>query len=293
MNTMTVQGIDVSDFQGATPNTNGLSFLFTKATEGTTYVNPEQTAQAEHGRGNGLVVGFYHFLWPGNIAAQAAYFVAKAASQAGDVLGCDWETTEVGTRASSAEKDQFLAEVKSLRPGHKVVLYCNRDFWINHDTSSDCGDGLWIADPNAAPGNPDVKHPWLFHQYSENGGIDHDVANFPTTAALRAWADPASPAPTPAKPVVHLAHVIAAAHTDPGAAQGHTTYKAEVLVVENALVAEGLLDKRWADGSFGTATITAYAALQRRDGYTGTAANGIPGQASLTKLGKAHNFTVA
>jgi peptidoglycan hydrolase-like protein with peptidoglycan-binding domain len=39
------------------------------------------------------------------------------------------------------------------------------------------------------------------------------------------------------------------------------------------------------DGSFGTKTISAYAAWQRHLGYAGTAADGIPGRASLTKLG--------
>ena len=92
--------------------------------------------------------------------------------------------------------------------------------------------------------------------------------------------------------VVDLSHVVTAARRDPGAAQGHTTYRAEVLTVERALVAEGLLDKRWADGSFGSKTVTAYGALQRRYGYTGADADGIPGMASLTRLARAHDFTV-
>lgn len=91
---------------------------------------------------------------------------------------------------------------------------------------------------------------------------------------------------------VSLAHVVAAAKADPSAGQGHTTYRTEVLVVERALRAEGLLAAEWVDGSFGSKTVTAYAALQRRYGYTGTAADGIPGLASLTKLGHAHGFSV-
>ncbi|MFJ6214852.1 N-acetylmuramoyl-L-alanine amidase [Streptomyces sp. NPDC092296] len=91
---------------------------------------------------------------------------------------------------------------------------------------------------------------------------------------------------------VSLAHVVAAAKADPKAAQGHTTYRDEVLVVEKALQAEGLLAAQWVDGSFGTKTITAYAALQRRYGYSGADADGIPGRKSLTKLGGAHDFSV-
>lgn len=98
---------------------------------------------------------------------------------------------------------------------------------------------------------------------------------------------------TPAtKPKVSLAHVVAAARKDPPAADGHTTYKAEVLLVEKALAAEKLLAAQYVDGSFGTKTISAYAALQKRYGYTGSAADGIPGKTSLTRLGDKHGFTV-
>ncbi|MFF4574375.1 hypothetical protein [Streptomyces sp. NPDC001410] len=65
-----------------------------------------------------------------------------------------------------------------------------------------------------------------------------------------------------------------------------------MLLVEKALRAEGLLSSQWVDGSFGTKTITAYNRLQERYGYHGASAGGIPGKASLTRLGKAHGFDV-
>jgi hypothetical protein len=86
--------------------------------------------------------------------------------------------------------------------------------------------------------------------------------------------------------------VVAAAKKDPAAPQGHTTYKAEVLVVERALKAEKLLEAAYVDGSFGTLTISAYAQWQRRLGYTGKSADGIPGMTSLKKLGERHGFHV-
>ena len=93
---------------------------------------------------------------------------------------------------------------------------------------------------------------------------------------------------------VSLSHVVTAARTDPGAAQGHTTFPADVRPVEAALVAEGLLDPAFGDdGSFGSRTVDAYAAFQRRQGFTGANADGIPGQSTLTALGSRHGFTVA
>lgn len=94
------------------------------------------------------------------------------------------------------------------------------------------------------------------------------------------------------KPVVSLLHVVEAFRKDAPAAQGHTTYKAEVLIVERALQAEGLLAKEWVDGSAGTKTRDAYSAWQRHLNYTGSDADGIPGATSLKKLGSKHGFTV-
>jgi GH25 family lysozyme M1 (1,4-beta-N-acetylmuramidase) len=185
---MLTYGIDVSTSQSEElPGTMpGQEFVFIKATEGHTYVSPVQKAQAAAARKHGRVVGFYHFLWPGNIERQARYFVEKCASVPGDVLAVDWETTGDGTRASNAEKDQMLAAVKRLRPNHRVVLYCNRDFWFNHDETSQCGDGLWIADYTHA-GKPRIKHPWKFHQYADGPSVDRNVFNG-SPAQLHAWA---------------------------------------------------------------------------------------------------------
>ncbi|PZT71586.1 peptidoglycan-binding protein LysM [Streptomyces sp. AC1-42T] len=100
--------------------------------------------------------------------------------------------------------------------------------------------------------------------------------------------------PAATKRTVSVAHLVAAAKADIPAPDGHTTHPGEVAPVEQALVAEGLLDRQYADGSFGTKTRTAYAAWQRSKAggsYTGAAADGIPGLASLKRLAARHNFT--
>ncbi|MFF2203636.1 GH25 family lysozyme [Streptomyces sp. NPDC058145] len=183
-----LHGIDVSAYQSSTYGTDGLSFVFIKATEGRSYVNPRLSAQTKHGRDAGLVVGYYHFLWPGHITAQAEYFVRHAPEKAGELLAVDWETTSEGNHASNAEKDLFIRTVKQLRPHHRVLLYTNRDYWLNKDHTSYAGDGLWIADYVSA-GHPRIKAKWRFHQYSSEPH-DKDVAAFADKAALRKWATP-------------------------------------------------------------------------------------------------------
>ncbi|MCM2427394.1 hypothetical protein [Streptomyces sp. RKAG337] len=151
-------------------------------------------------------------------------------------------------------------------------------------TGSYQGDGVYLrVRPRRGAGSP----------------YGYGVPNFPEGTIS---ADPrlggiasAKVAPPAAPPQVRvsLSHIVAAAHADPKARQGATTYPADVNVVEAALAAEGLLSSAYShDGSFGTKTVTAYAALQHRYGYVGAAADGIPGRTSLTKLGAAHGFVV-
>ncbi|MBC9723436.1 GH25 family lysozyme [Streptomyces sp. TRM68367] len=181
-----LRGIDVSAYQSSSYSTAGLSFVFIKATEGRSYVNPKLAAQTKRARDAGLVVGFYHFLWPGNLAAQANYFVTKAPEKAGDILAVDWETTSEGTHASNAEKDLFIRKLTDLRPNNRVILYANRHYWLTVDTTSYAGDGLWIADYVTA-GKPRITARWRFHQYTDNP-LDKNVADFDSKAALRKWA---------------------------------------------------------------------------------------------------------
>ncbi|TVZ96532.1 endolysin [Streptomyces sp. BK340] len=139
--------------------------------------------------------------------------------------------------------------------------------------------------PNRSESVWEKQGGWYGHsQVPEN--THQDPGSWP------AFVSPPPPSQPPAKPRVSLAHVVAAARKDPSAVQGHTTYRAEVLVVEKALQAEKLLAAQYVDGSFGSLTVNAYARWQKRLGYSGTAADGIPGMTSLKRLGAKHGFDV-
>ncbi|WP_242608571.1 peptidoglycan-binding domain-containing protein [Actinomadura formosensis] len=86
---------------------------------------------------------------------------------------------------------------------------------------------------------------------------------------------------------------VKAAQIDPRRSDSTLTpgAKASVLLIERALRDRHLLDAKWVDGYFGTTTVAAYTKYQKSLGYTGVAANGLPGKASLAKLG-AGRFTV-
>ncbi|MBR7744171.1 peptidoglycan-binding protein [Phycicoccus sp. BSK3Z-2] len=87
---------------------------------------------------------------------------------------------------------------------------------------------------------------------------------------------------------VDMEALVLAAQIDPRRAGTDLTpgAGASVRLVERALRAEGRLERVYVDGHFGTKTVGAYAAWQRSLGYSGLAANGLPGSTSLTRLGE-------
>ena len=156
--------------------------------------------------------------------------------------------------------------------------------------------GVADAWPNGRPENCtrdeatwETKSGWYPHK-----GVPENKHTDPLT--WPAFPVSTKPATEPAtKPKVSLAHVVYAAKHDPAAAQGHTSYRAEVLLVEKALKTEGLLSSQYVDGSFGSKTVEAYARWQHSTaggGYSGSAADGIPGTTSLKRLAARHGFTV-
>jgi GH25 family lysozyme M1 (1,4-beta-N-acetylmuramidase) len=272
---MTVNGIDVASYQNSSYSTAGLGFVIVKATEGTGYVNPEHAGQIATARAHGLVTGHYHFAKAGSVAAQVAYFLQHAAPQAGDILALDWEDAAM----SGADKDAWIKQAQAAAPGHRVVLYCNRDFWLNRDHSSFCGDGLWIADPGVAAGHPRVEHAWLIHQYSETGGVDHDVANFADKAALQSWARKGVPA--------------AAREPFPGAAWFTTGRRSPIVAaMHDRLVAVGC-DHYTSTANkdvIGSGDVASYEAWQRKyntdhhKGWSGSALKWPPGKETWDAL---------
>jgi peptidoglycan hydrolase-like protein with peptidoglycan-binding domain len=117
------------------------------------------------------------------------------------------------------------------------------------------------------------------------------LAAGPAMALVTATASGATPVRPPsaaALPAVDMEATVLASQIDPRRADDTLTpgAKDSVLAVEKALQARQLLDARWVDGYFGTETVAAYAAYQRSLGYTGLAANGLPGTTSLTRLGQ-------
>jgi peptidoglycan hydrolase-like protein with peptidoglycan-binding domain len=119
------------------------------------------------------------------------------------------------------------------------------------------------------------------------------VALAVTVTPSAPWRPPEASAASTALPVVAMEPTVKAAQIDPRRADHTLTpgARTSVLAVERALQTQHLLDARWVDGYFGSETVAAYRRYQLSLGYSGVAANGLPGRASLTRLGQAR-FTV-
>lgn len=180
--------------------------------------------------------------------------------------------------------DLFLIQRPGQPNGAKHVGVCERDLgdWRiqtiegnTSDTGSAQGNGVYRLVRRMNNGLTVVFRPKYSDPVSSGGG-----------------------GKVPAGKVVDLSQLVKAAKADPDRRQGGTTSGSvdDVKLVESALKAEGMLSARYAsDGSYGSATIEAYARWQRSKAggdYEGRDADGVPGKDSLTRLGKRHGWKV-
>ncbi|MFP5288949.1 MAG: glycoside hydrolase family 25 protein [Thermoanaerobaculia bacterium] len=174
----TVQGIDVSHFQGVVDWQKvaqaGMSFAFAKATEGITYTDPQFAANWAGIRAAGLLRGAYHFFEANDDAtAQAQHFLAMVQLAAGDLPPVlDVETTAgVSTEQIWSGVSTWLQVVEQAT-GRRPILYTAPGFWNAHQPDLALTRyPLWLADYAAQPVLPDGWTSWLFWQHSQTGSV--------------------------------------------------------------------------------------------------------------------------
>ncbi|QMU68301.1 glycoside hydrolase family 25 protein [Streptacidiphilus sp. P02-A3a] len=198
-------GQDWSSYQSTAPDSAGLSFAFVKVTQGLGYTNPNWQAQYQHAVSAGLVAGVYHYPDMANSPqTEADHFLSVAQPAPGALVALDWEgydaaNLNVPKAQQASYKDAWIAHVQSKLPQNQVGLYCDKDYWLNVDTTSDCGDFLWIATAGLPAGQPGIQHPWLFHQFSASP-VDKDFCSMADAQALKQWALAKTTARTTAPP---------------------------------------------------------------------------------------------
>jgi GH25 family lysozyme M1 (1,4-beta-N-acetylmuramidase) len=184
------EGIDVSNWQGtiAWPRVAaaGKRFVYMKASESTTYVDPTYTANRTQARAAGLLVGAYHFAQPtataGDALAEADHFIAAATPTHGDLLPVlDLEQTGSLAQGPLTQWVQAYVARVLVRTGVHTVIYCSPNFWKTYmgDTTWFAANGydvLWIAHWTGAmsptvPANGWNGKGWTFWQYTSDGVV--------------------------------------------------------------------------------------------------------------------------
>jgi len=180
----------------------GIALVFVKATEGAARGDPLFEKNWAGAAAAGLLVVPYHFVDPGDGAAQAANFLKAAGLGKGDPAMIDWETaapvsvvTAIGAAVMAATgrepagyygwaqlpaADPTLSRWPLMLPeypqGNRPGNYAS----------------LVTGPPRSPPGRPAAR-PYDFHQYTEagtvagiTGSVDRSVW-VGTEAELRAW----------------------------------------------------------------------------------------------------------
>ncbi|MBO4869923.1 MAG: hypothetical protein J5585_09450 [Clostridia bacterium] len=170
-----VRGVDVSHHQGKidweTLSSQGVSFAFIKATEGSSYVDPRFEENRAAATATGLRVGAYHFFsFDSTGEAQAKLFcgtVGDAQNMLPPVIDVEFYgkyKSGKGVDFPRVKKElRALVDILTDEYGVKPVIYADKDTYeaIVKGDFSDCG--LWYRSVYSAV--PDTIG-WTFWQYS-------------------------------------------------------------------------------------------------------------------------------
>lgn len=141
-----MNGVDVSSWQtGIDVSNMQMDFVIAKATEGTSYINPDCDRVYQDAKDSGKALGVYHFARTGDALSQAEYFVDNVSGYIGEaVLVLDYEGEAVNQGVGWAK--DWLDAVYNMT-GVKPVIYMSNSVIHRYDWTSvqSAGYALWNA----------------------------------------------------------------------------------------------------------------------------------------------------
>ena len=184
---MSLNGIDTASYQtGLDPAKVPMDFNIVKATQGTTYVNPDFSRMASATVKAGKLLGIYHYAAGGGPMEEADFFLSKISGYIGKaLLALDWEGMQNPAFGKSDVKwcKAFMDRVRE-KTGVTCLIYMSKSVCRTHDWTSVAKDyPLWCAQyaGNGATGY--LGDPWtdgngfgtwtepVIYQYSSNGKL--------------------------------------------------------------------------------------------------------------------------
>jgi GH25 family lysozyme M1 (1,4-beta-N-acetylmuramidase) len=182
-------GIDVSHWQGnidwQAVGAAGQCFAFIKATDGTTFVDPDLAVNWKNAKDAGLVRGAYHFFRPLQDAKQQVeLFLKNVVIEPGDLPpALDLEVVGNLKNATFIQRVEIWVSEVENRTGIKPIIYSGFSFLNTYFTIAAGGPPLWAKDHMLWIANylaPDVTQPnlptgwktWTFWQHSSSGKVN-------------------------------------------------------------------------------------------------------------------------
>ncbi|MBR0879122.1 lysozyme [Bradyrhizobium barranii subsp. barranii] len=182
--------VDISHWQGFPDfdqvRAAGVVACIMKATEGTSYIDPNRAQNFIAARDAGIACCTYHWLSPGDPLEQMRFYIDTVDPVEGERMVIDYE--EQGCELDDLKQavDMLLGNPRGLQvtvySGHLLKEQLGSD----HDPFLADNTDLWVAQyTSGSPSWPDGTYPhWTLWQYSETGtipGIDDtyvDLNNF-------------------------------------------------------------------------------------------------------------------
>jgi lysozyme len=150
---------------------SGILGVIHKATEGKSYVDDKYAARKHLAADAGMLFGAYHFLRPGDMEDQAAFFVETAGLDPAMLYAADHEDA----RVSLGELKGFLAAVNDIigRP-NGCVIYSGHVLKEQLGTKPDAfitAHRLWLAQYSSSPSLPAGFTGFWGWQYTDKGTV--------------------------------------------------------------------------------------------------------------------------
>jgi lysozyme len=207
-----VSCIDISHWQGYPDFRDvaaaGVVAMIHKATEGTSYIDPNRAENISNAMAAGIACCTYHWIKPGDPVGQMHFFIDTVEPIVGERMvidyeenGCTLDQLEQAVETLLDDRNDLQITVysghllKEQLSGHNELLAENTDLWLAQYTS---GTPTW----------PDeTYHEWALWQYSETGevdGIDDSYVDLNQYAGddseLVRWISPKGMTPVPPTP---------------------------------------------------------------------------------------------
>ncbi|MFA0963677.1 glycoside hydrolase family 25 protein [Roseivirga sp. BDSF3-8] len=153
-----------------------VEFVFVKATQGDTYVDPKFEENWVTSKNYGMHRGAYHFFQPGSDAkAQAEHFLSTVKHTKGDIVPVlDIEIAH-GVDPEQLTRDVKLwVDIVEKAIGRYPIIYTDRSFWDKNITEDFSHCPLWLAEWESAhaPYLPKGWKNWAFWQYTQTGYVN-------------------------------------------------------------------------------------------------------------------------